>query len=331
MKKIIIAFLVLLALPTATMAQNTLTPEEQLQQAEQQLEEAKKAKEAAMARLKAKQEQEKALEMQRKIEEAKKETARLREETRRIEEGLKDSVVNETPQPAEPKTVTPAPTVAPTTPTEAPAVPAETTTTTPAVAPSASVNEEPKTIRTRNKTEKDDGNNVDKNAKYLKRDAVPVVDGQVQWQTVVSAPGKSADQIYDIAEKYLTQLTSDEFQLPGSQVITKDKSKHNLVASVHEWLVFKDNALSLDRTEIFYVLNVDCSAGQAKMTMMRVKYKYDVQGDVSRYNAEEWITDKEAVNKKHTRLYPISGKFRRKTIDRKDEIFETFKEALQQQ
>lgn len=63
--------------------------------------------------------------------------------------------------------------------------------------------------------------------------------------------------------------------------------------------------------------------------MSRVKYKYATQGKSETYLAEKWITDKEAVNKKHTRLYPISGKFRRKTIDRKDEIFETLREALQ--
>ncbi len=46
------------------------------------------------------------------------------------------------------------------------------------------------------------------------------------------------------------------------------------------------------------------------------------------YKAEEWITDKEAVNKKGTKLYPRSGKFRRKTIDRVENIFEGFMDAL---
>ena len=44
--------------------------------------------------------------------------------------------------------------------------------------------------------------------------------------------------------------------------------------------------------------------------------------------AEEWITDKEGLNKSKTKLSKISGKFRRKTIDRKDEIFATITEAL---
>ena len=34
------------------------------------------------------------------------------------------------------------------------------------------------------------------------------------------------------------------------------------------------------------------------------------------------------VNKKHTKLLPVSGKFRRKTIDRKDFIFNKFNTLL---
>ena len=54
----------------------------------------------------------------------------------------------------------------------------------------------------------------------------------------------------------------------------------------------------------------------------------DIERKPVRYNAEEWITDKYAVNKKHTKLYPLSAKFRRKTIDRKDFIFNKFNTLL---
>ena len=46
------------------------------------------------------------------------------------------------------------------------------------------------------------------------------------------------------------------------------------------------------------------------------------------YRAEEWITDKEAVNKKGTKLYPKSGKFRRLTVDRVEAIFAGFMDAF---
>ena len=47
------------------------------------------------------------------------------------------------------------------------------------------------------------------------------------------------------------------------------------------------------------------------------------------YKAEDLITDDKALNRKKTKLLRgNSGKFRRKTIDRKDFIFSTLKEAV---
>ena len=175
-----------------------------------------------------------------------------------------------------------------------------------------------------------DGDDADENEeKYLVTDAVPVVDGKVEWTTTINVPGRDAGYLYSVSKDYLSQLVSDKLQLPGSRVVVKDSVHHSVAAFVHEWLVFRNTALSLDRSEIFYLLEISCSDGKATATMSRVKYKYATQGKSETYLAEKWITDKEAVNKKHTRLYPISGKFRRKTIDRKDEIFETLREALQ--
>ena len=67
---------------------------------------------------------------------------------------------------------------------------------------------------------------------------------------------------------------------------------------------------------------------EATLTMNRLTYRYDVQGNVSDLSAEQWITDKYAVNKKYTRLLPVSGKFRRATVDRKNAIFDGFAQAL---
>ena len=60
------------------------------------------------------------------------------------------------------------------------------------------------------------------------------------------------------------------------------------------------------------------------MTITKITYYYgfDQEGNNGEnYKAEEWISDKEAVNKAGTKLYPRSGKFRRKTVDRAEEIF----------
>lgn len=307
MKKIIA--LLLIMIPLIATAQSTLTPQEQLEQAQKQLAEAQKALEAAKqnaekakAEAKAKADaaelaKKKADEEARaKAEEIQKQIEKTKAETARLQEEASKAnseavtAENEVATKAQKKIVT----------------------------------------RLSKDDDEEDESKQAQNAKYLSADAVPVVNGYVEWENTIKVPGKSADELYDLAEKYLTQLTSDKQQLQGSQVAIHDKAKHNIVATVHEWLVFKNSALSLDRAEFYYVLDVTCGNGQVEIKMNRIRYTYDVQGKVDHYKAEKWITDKEAVNKKRTRLYPISGKFRRKTIDRKDEIFETLKETLLQ-
>ena len=166
-------------------------------------------------------------------------------------------------------------------------------------------------------------------AKYLVKDAVPEIDGKVCWQTVINAPGKSAQQIYDILLAQLNKMTNEENQLlERSKVAIQDQASHQLGATFHEWLVFKNTALSLDRTVLNYQIIVNCSDGKADVQMTRISYDYELERDPTHYTAEEWITDKYAVNKKHTKLTKLSAKFRRKTIDRKDYIFNKFTALL---
>ena len=162
--------------------------------------------------------------------------------------------------------------------------------------------------------------------KYL-RGAVPVVDGRVEFRKVIEAPGKSAAQIYDIVLNYMEKMTQEKNQI-RSQIVFADTEKHEIGGSYEEWLVFKAAALALDRTRLYYVLDAKCSDGQADITITRIHYLYEEERKPQRLKAEEWITDDEAVNKKNTKLLPVSAKFRRKTIDRKDFLFNKFESLL---
>ena len=167
-----------------------------------------------------------------------------------------------------------------------------------------------------------------RDAKYLVPNAVPEVDGIVCWETTLQAPGKTASQIYDILLDQMEKMTTEPNQIANSNVAIQNADKHEIGAVYHEWLVFKSAALSLDRTQMNFQLIVSCSDGQANVKMKHVTYDYDLERKPEHYKAEEWITDKYCVNKKHTKLLPISGKFRRKTIDRKDFIFNKFQTLL---
>ena len=158
--------------------------------------------------------------------------------------------------------------------------------------------------------------------------AVPVVDGKVTITTTISAPGKSSQQIYYIMLSQLTELVKEEGQYENSRINLQDPEKNMIVGTYQEQLVFKRQPLSFDYTRLMYTLMVECSDGEAKVTMTRIHYLYEEERDPQNLTAEEWITDQHGLNKKQDKLARISGKFRRKTIDRKDFIFDKFESLL---
>jgi len=163
--------------------------------------------------------------------------------------------------------------------------------------------------------------------KYL-AGAVPEVDGKVTFTTTISAPGKSAQQVFDIVLAQMNELLKGEEQYENSRITLQDKEKMVVAANLQEQLVFKRQPLNFDYTRMMYTLLAECSDGQAKLTFTRIHYLYDEEREPQALNAEEWITDRYGLNKKQTKLARLSGKFRRKTIDRKDYLFELFTNAL---
>lgn len=319
MKKLIIT--VLLALPMMAMAQNTLTPQEQLEQAQCQLEQAQAALEQAKAnaqkaqeakqkaeqeaKAKAAEAQERAAAIQKQIEEARAEAARLNAEAAKLEQEAQKAAESST--------------VAPTASTPVAAPPATSKSARQWTAPQAT----PALPQPSAKSEQADEVN-----RYAAEGAVPLVDGLVEWSTEIAAPGLTAAQVYEKMLVAQTQLTQNENQLEGSRVALVNEQEHSIVTTVREWMTFTNSFLSLDRAECYYVLETLCHDGGATVKMNHIKYVYNTQNSTDRYSAESWITDKVAVNKKHTKLYRGTGKFRRGTIDRKDAVFKYLSDAV---
>lgn len=158
--------------------------------------------------------------------------------------------------------------------------------------------------------------------KYLAGGA-PLVDGKVQWTLELDVPGKSAEQIYDAVYQYMTELTGSSNQLKGSQVALINPKEHVIIVSVKEWLIFKNTAISLDRTVASYKILATCKDNHLQLNLSRIVFDYteNMPAHSGVFTAEEWISDESALNKKQTKIYPGSAKFRKKMIDRKDEIF----------
>lgn len=163
---------------------------------------------------------------------------------------------------------------------------------------------------------------------YLAEGAVPLIDGKVQWIYELDIPSKNARQIYDEMFQFLSKMTKEDNQLERSRIALVNEKEYKIAASLQEWLVFSSSFISLDRTKFNYMLYANCSDGHLQIILDRISYIYGEEKEPARYKAEKWITDEYSVNKKRTRLYPICGKFRRKTIDRKNEIFKEIKAAI---
>lgn len=175
--------------------------------------------------------------------------------------------------------------------------------------------------------ENEQGQVVNPDAKYL-AGAVPVVDGKVTFETTIDAPGKSAEQIYRIMLKSMTEMTKEKGQTEQSRIVLADSANYSIGGSYQEWLVFKSTPLVLDRTRLFYHLIVECTNGKANIKMTKIHYLYEEERDPQTFRAEEWITDEYGLKKNKQKLSRVTGKFRRKTIDRKDYLFNKFAKLL---
>ena len=307
MKKIFISILLFLPL-TYGNAQSVLTPQQQLEQAQKQLEEAKKAvEEAKKAAEEAKKRaaEAQAEKIQQQIKEAEAEAARLKAEAARL-----NAIANG----------------------EATAMP--TTKQTPATSTATKNTEKPasktsgwviptavkKTEETKPATTAA-GLKLKEDPKYLEGAVTTDENGKVVFEAEMEAPGKSAEQLYELLFDYMSGLTQDKDAIE-SRIALVNKDEHIIANLMDEWLVFNSSFISLDRTECKYNLIANISDGKVKMTINHINYTYE-EGRQTGFKlpAEEVITDKVALTKKKNDLARIFGKFRKKTIDRKDQIF----------
>ena len=163
--------------------------------------------------------------------------------------------------------------------------------------------------------------------KYL-AGAVTLTDGKVVFTKDLKVPGADKHSLFVEMKEWAERRFKPDGKLQG-RVVYADEDEGVIVVSGEEYLVFSSTALSLDRTRVYYQLVINVADANCKITMSRIRYWYDEsRNGGEKYTAEEWITDKMALNKKQTKLAPICGKFRRETIDLKDNLFASAAVAL---
>ena len=169
-----------------------------------------------------------------------------------------------------------------------------------------------------------------KDPKYLEGAVTTNADGKIEFVLDTDANGKSAQQIYDIVYSYMSGLTQDKNNI-SSRMALVNPNEHIIANTMDEWLVFSASFISLDRTEFKYQLVAKIADNSLKLTMGRMIYTYE-EGRNTGFKdiAENVISDKVALTKKKNDLAKVYGKFRKSTIDRKDQIFSEITALLKQ-
>lgn len=157
--------------------------------------------------------------------------------------------------------------------------------------------------------------------RYLAGKVPQDADGRVVFSINYDIKGKTAAEIQQRIAAVFAWLATRDGQL-NSRVVLNDDAQHTVAAVFNEWLVFSQSYLSLDRTQFSYTLIAKCSDGQLALSMERISYDYERNRPAHlATTAEEWITDKVALNKKKDKLVNGPAKFRRATIDRMNSLF----------
>ena len=293
MKKLFISILVLL--PALTMqAQNVLTPQQQLEKVQKELEVVKKALEAEKIQAEAAKTKAEAEKIKAEAEKMKAEAEKMKAEAEKVK-------------------------------AEAEKVKAKTNKSNAQQTQSASgwaiPTAEPKKAEVKKVEKNAQGVVIKAEAKYLDGAVTINSEGKVEFTLDTDANGKSADEIYNIVYQYMSELTQGENNIKSRMALV-NKDQHIIANTMDEWLVFSNSFISLDRTEFKYNLVASIKDNHLTLTLERLYYIYEEDRSTGfKAPAEEVITDKYALNKKKTNLAKIFGKFRRLTIDRKDQIF----------
>ena len=165
------------------------------------------------------------------------------------------------------------------------------------------------------------------NSKAYEAGNVPVVNGKVTFETDIPVEGLTAAQIEErvnewIAKRYVkpTVISVKRFdsEKPGTTIIKGE-----------EYIVFRNTFLVLSRARMYYFLTLTASDENCNFHLSRITYWYDDEDDKGgiKMIAENWITDDNAFNKKG-KMKRFEGKFRRKTIDLKEQLVNELTQAL---
>ncbi len=147
--------------------------------------------------------------------------------------------------------------------------------------------------------------------------AVPEVDGKVVFIRELNVQDFSKEQIM----KALTEWCNNTFIGQSDRVLYTDAENGAIAAQGEDEMLIKIG-LFPSKVRVLYVLSIKCSDGKCTLSTSKIKYKNNPSSDNvdEVITAEEFITDKYALNKAKTKLFKGTGDYRSNTIDIVDKL-----------
>ena len=178
---------------------------------------------------------------------------------------------------------------------------------------------------------------------YTAKGAIPEEAGKVVFKDVIAAPGKSKEDIFNKVAQWASHryepntMMGDDYRdanffknIEFSKVKEANKQSGKIECQGAEELIFSVKPLAKNYTQAFYLLDLSISDGKVEFMLHTLSFNVDQgEGEFIRMTAEDWITDKECLNKKGD-LRRINGKFRVKTIDMVNQLKKEISESINQ-
>ena len=176
---------------------------------------------------------------------------------------------------------------------------------------------------------------------YTVQGAIPEESGKVVFKDIITASGKSKEEIFNKVAQWASlryepnSMMGDDYRdanfyknIEYSRVKEANKQSGIIECQGAEELIFSVKPLAKNFTQAFYLLDLSISDNKVEFMLHTLSFNVDQgEGEFLRMTAEEWITDKECLNKKGE-LRRSNGKFRIKTIDLVEQLKKEISEAI---
>ncbi len=176
---------------------------------------------------------------------------------------------------------------------------------------------------------------------YTVQGAIPEESGKVVFKDIITASGKSKEEIFNKVAQWASlryepnSMMGDDYRdanfyknIECSRVKEANKQSGIIECQGAEELIFSVKPLAKNFTQAFYLLDLSISDNKVEFMLHTLSFNVDQgEGEFLRMTAEEWITDKECLNKKGE-LRRRNGKFRIKTIDLVEQLKKEISEAI---